>query len=102
MYEACWPQKKTHVSHTIIVDSAKFNDTRETSSGDQNVYLFNIAKDPTEHFEVCDKCWFTYKGMLLLELSFVVLETPNDAYTTLSQSLIGCLTLSQVYCDNKK
>ena len=34
-------------------------------------------------------------GMLTLELSATVLEIPNDAYTTLSQSLIGCSTLSQ-------
>ena len=34
-------------------------------------------------------------GMLTLELAAIVLEIPNDAYTTLSQSLIGCSTLSQ-------
>ena len=34
-------------------------------------------------------------GMLTLELSAIVLEIPNDAYTTLSQNLIGCSTLSQ-------
>ena len=27
-----------------------------------------------------------------------MLEIPNDAYTTLSQNLIGCSTLSQKYC----
>ena len=33
--------------------------------------------------------------MLTLELASIVLEIPNDAYTTLSQNLIGCSTLSQ-------
>ena len=33
--------------------------------------------------------------MLTLELSSYVLEIPNDAYTTLSQNLIGYSTLSQ-------
>ena len=41
---------------------------------------------------------FSQKGMLTLELSSYVLETPNDAYTTLRQNLIGCSTLSQEYC----
>ena len=36
--------------------------------------------------------------MLLLELSSYVLEIPDDAYTTLSQNLIGCLTLILEYC----
>ena len=36
--------------------------------------------------------------MLTLELSSIVLEIPNDAYTTLSRNLIGCSTLSQEYC----
>ena len=36
--------------------------------------------------------------MLILELSSYVLEIPNDAYTTLSQNLIGCLTLILEYC----
>ena len=35
--------------------------------------------------------------MLLFELSSIVLEIPNDAYTTLSQNLNGCSTLSQEY-----
>ena len=35
--------------------------------------------------------------MLTLELSVLVLEIPNDAYTTLSQNLIGCSTLRQGY-----
>ena len=33
--------------------------------------------------------------MLTLEFSSYLLEIPNDAYTTLSQNLIGCSTLSQ-------
>ena len=33
--------------------------------------------------------------MLTLELSVLVLENPNDAYTTLSRNLIGCSTLRQ-------
>ena len=33
--------------------------------------------------------------MLKLELSSIVLEIPNGGYTTLSQNLIGCSTLSQ-------
>ena len=33
--------------------------------------------------------------MLTLELSSIVLEIPNDAYTTLSRNLIGYSTLSQ-------
>ena len=41
--------------------------------------------------EVCEK-------NRALELSSIVLEIPNDAYTTLSQNLIGCSTLSQEYC----
>ena len=36
--------------------------------------------------------------MLILESSSYILEIPNDAYTTLSQNLIGCSTLSQEYC----
>ena len=35
--------------------------------------------------------------MLTLELSVLVLEIPNDAYTTLSRNLIGCSTLRQEY-----
>ncbi|KAF6022692.1 ARSB [Bugula neritina] len=36
--------------------SRRFNDSSNTSSSsDQNVYLFNIAEDPTEHFEVSAK-----------------------------------------------
>ena len=35
--------------------------------------------------------------MLTLELSALVLEIPNDAYTTLSRNLIGCSTLRQEY-----
>ena len=31
------------------------------------------------------------------QLSVLVLEIPNDAYTTLSQNLIGCSTLRQEY-----
>ena len=31
--------------------------------------------------------------MLTLDLSSVVLESPNDTYTTLGQNLIGCSTL---------
>ena len=38
------------------------------------------------------------EGMLTLELSSIVLEIPNDAYTTLSRNLIGCPTLSEEYC----
>ena len=34
-----------------------------------------------------------------LGLSSYVLEIPNDAYTTLSQNLMGCSTLSQEYCE---
>ena len=37
--------------------------------------------------------------MLTLELSSIVLEIPNNAYTTLSRNLIGYLTLSQEYCE---
>ena len=37
--------------------------------------------------------------MLTLELSFIVVEMPNDAYTTLSRNLIGYSTLSQEYCE---
>ena len=33
--------------------------------------------------------------MLTSELSSIVLAIPNDAYTSLSQNLIGCSTLSQ-------
>ena len=33
--------------------------------------------------------------MLALELSSIVLEIPNDAYTTLSRNMIGCSKLSQ-------
>ena len=36
--------------------------------------------------------------MLTLELSAPVLEMPNDAYTLLSQILIGCSTLNQECC----
>ena len=36
--------------------------------------------------------------MTTLELSSYVLEIPNDGYTTLSQNLIGCSTLTQEYC----
>ena len=36
--------------------------------------------------------------MLTLELSSYVLEIPNDAYTILSQILIGSSTLSQEHC----
>ena len=41
---------------------------------------------------------FTYvkqQGMLTVELSSYVLGIPNDAYTTLSQNLIDCTSLSQ-------
>ena len=38
------------------------------------------------------------KLMLILELSAIVLEIPNDAYTTLSRDLIGCSTLSLENC----
>ena len=34
--------------------------------------------------------------MLTLELSPIVLEIPNDAYTTLSQNLVGSSTQSRV------
>ena len=37
------------------------------------------------------------KGILALELSSYVLDIPNDFYTTMSQNLIGCSTLSQEY-----
>ena len=37
-------------------------------------------------------------GHVTLELSSIVMGVPNDAYTTLSLNLIGCLTLSQEYC----
>ena len=37
--------------------------------------------------------------MLTLELSSIVLEIPNDAYSTLSQNLINCSELSQEYCN---
>ena len=36
--------------------------------------------------------------MLTLELSSIVSEIPNDAYTTLGRILIGCSTLSQKDC----
>ena len=36
--------------------------------------------------------------MLTLELSAPVLEIPNDAYTSLSQNLIGCSILNQDCC----
>ena len=36
--------------------------------------------------------------MLTSELSTYVLKIPNNAYTTLSQNLIGCSTLSHEYC----
>ena len=35
--------------------------------------------------------------MLTFEMSSFTEETPNGAYTTLSQNLIGCLTLSQLH-----
>ena len=45
---------------------------------------------------------FTPWCRLASELSSLVSEIPNDAYTTFSQILIeiliGCLTLSQEYC----
>ena len=34
--------------------------------------------------------------MLTLELCSYVLEIPNNAYTSLIQTLIGCSTLSQL------
>ena len=37
--------------------------------------------------------------MIILELSSIVLEIPNDAYTTLSRNLIVHSTLSQEYCE---
>ena len=37
--------------------------------------------------------------MLTLELSSTVLKIPNDAYTTLSQNLIGCSTFIQMRCN---
>ena len=37
--------------------------------------------------------------MLILELSSIILEIPNDAYTTLSRNLINYSTLSQEYCE---
>ena len=37
-------------------------------------------------------------GILTWELSSIVLEIPSDAYTTLSQDLIGYSTLNQEYC----
>ena len=39
------------------------------------------------------------KSMLTMELSSSDLEIPKDAYTTLSQNLIGCSKLSQEYCE---
>ena len=36
--------------------------------------------------------------MLTLELSSIVLETPNDGYSTLSRVMIGCEILGQEYC----
>ena len=66
------------------------------------IYLchFVVGQDTvTEHgpvltmlFEPCQQ------GMFTLELSFIVLEIPSDAYTTLSRNLNGCSTLSQEYC----
>ena len=35
----------------------------------------------------------------MLEFSSHVLKIANDAYTTLSQNLIGCSTLSQMRCN---
>ena len=40
-------------------------------------------------------------GMLNLKLSSYVLEIPNDIYTTPSQNLISCSTLSQRYYNYK-
>ena len=37
------------------------------------------------------------QGMLTLDLSVLVLDIPNDAYTTLSRNLIGCSKLRQEY-----
>ena len=37
--------------------------------------------------------------MLTLELSYCILEVPNDANMTLSQNLIGPSALSQEYCE---
>ena len=41
---------------------------------------------------------WSQQGMIILVLSYYVLEIPNDASTILSQNLIGCSTLSQEYC----
>jgi len=38
-----------------VTDSKRFYDW-STSSSNKNVYLFNIAEDPTEHFEVRSGC----------------------------------------------
>ena len=37
--------------------------------------------------------------MLILELSYYILQVPNDAYMTLTQNLIGPSALSQDYCE---
>ena len=37
--------------------------------------------------------------LLILELSSYVLEITDDDYTAHTQNLIGCLTLSQEYCN---
>ena len=46
--------------------------------------------------ELTRSCYIN-KDMLPLELYSLVLEIPNDAYTTLIQHLIGCSTFCQDY-----
>ncbi|XP_067939280.1 arylsulfatase B-like [Watersipora subatra] len=54
---------------TLFPDySARFNDSDTTSSGTQNLYLFNIALDPFEKFEVSSK-YPQIVDMLLLKLA---------------------------------
>ncbi|XP_067939336.1 arylsulfatase B-like [Watersipora subatra] len=48
--------------------SARFNDSRTTSNGTQNLYLFNIALDPIEKYEVSAK-YPQIVDMLLLKLA---------------------------------
>ena len=59
--------------------------------------MYTIPSD--EYLISCNILYNEAYGMLTLELSSIVLETPNDAYTTLSQNLINCSALSQEYCN---
>ena len=50
---------------------------------------------------LCQICFQEMRryGTLTLELSSMVLEIPNDAYTTLIRNLVGRETLNQEYCE---